>query len=186
MALKRPPQHRVDAKIVYVHPRDEAWNDEKVAEEVLEHFPDGSEYLEHPFYKYTSGAGRYDLDAEYTVGAEIRRPRDYFRDGVKPTKWYLRRLDWQDWYEIQSELSAHGRANKEPYPVYMRALQVGLERVEDGPKLEGPPDRLTRSDLDKLYAMRFHDGDQIVDPAIDIGRAVIVASVPLRDDEGKH
>ena len=94
MALKRPPQHRADAPIVYVHPRDKAWDHDRITREQAEMKQAGKDATKHPAAQYMGGHTRYDLDAELTYGNEVARPRAWLEETKLPTKWYFNRFTW--------------------------------------------------------------------------------------------
>lgn len=179
VALRRPPQHRADATPIYVHPEDSAWDTERIDREIERLQAEGRDATEHPWSLYHGAAGRFDLDAEYTLFGEVVRPRDYLDGDKAPTLWHLRRLGVHDWYEIQPIFERAVKAGERPYAAYLRACTVGIEKVEGGPRLSLHGGKLGAADLDKLYEI----GQRL---PFEIGAAVYYASLPLTDSEGKH
>lgn len=179
MAMKRPPQHRADAKIVYVHPADESWDEERILREQEEMREREEKPGDHPVARYLGGWTRYDLDAVATLNGETVSARQYLDPSKPATEWHLRRLRVDERYEIDSLLEQDIRAGSmKPRKAYLRACVLGLKKVENGPELEGAGRRLTANDLEKLQ-------DLHPDLPLDIGEAVYTASLPLRDDEKK-
>lgn len=173
MAL-RPPQHRVDAPIVYIHPNDDAWDLDRVrAEQETMDKP-----AEHPVAKYMGGFTRYDLNAKGMVGENEVCPADYIDEAKEPVKWHLKRLNAQQWYEVQPIWERAVRRDETPWDAYLRCGKYGVSKV-DGLKLDGPPGNLTADDVKLLYK---------IDPELlkDVGEAVYSASLPLREDEKKR
>lgn len=186
MALKRPPQHRADAKIVYIHPQDEAWDRDTIEAEAKRMKEVGESPTQHPWSLYTGGHNRYDLDAEYTVLGEVKRARDYLDESKSPTLWHLKRLSWNEWYDVDAQWQAEIKRGRPPHTAFLKALQVGLESVENGPELQGPPNKLTLDDIEALHGLRVEIDGVIVDPALDIGEAIYTASMPLTEVEKKR
>lgn len=169
MAL-RPPQYRSDAPIIYVHERDDAWDEARVQAEQAEMRKNDQDPKQHPVARYLGGFTRYDLDPV----------REYLDESKRPTFWHLRRLELHEWYEVQPEWEHKARAEKRPMQVYLRCCALGLVKVENGPTLELPGGRPSIDDLKRLFAWG-HDMPH------DIGKAVYQASMPLDVDgaEGK-
>jgi len=179
MAMKRPPQHRADAKIVYVHPADESWDDERIRDEQDEMKKRGEKTTDHPVARYLGGWTRYDLDAPATLDGKVVTPREYLDPSKPATEWHLKRLRTEDKYEVDSLIEQDIRAGAlRPRKGYLRACVLGISKVEHGPDLEGAGRRLSLDDVAVLEDM--HPG-----LPLDIGEAVYTASMPLRDDEKK-
>lgn len=182
MLKRRPPQHRVDAPILYVHPSDEAWQRERIEAEQTAMKARGEDPKQHPVARYQGGWTRYDLDAMSTVAGEARTPRDYLDESKQPTMWKLRRLDVAQWYEVHPLWDKAARASEKAFVAFLRAALVGIEKVENGPTLELTAGRLTATDLQLLHDIG--QGAEI-DLVYDIGQAVYTASMPLSESEGK-
>lgn len=178
--IKRPPQHRVDAPIVYVHPSDEAWDHARVAKEqaAMAAADPPQDPLQHPFARYHGGWTRYDLDAQATVLGAVVTVRDYLDESKQPTMWTLRRLGWEDWYAIQPAVEKAVRAGERPMLPYLKACIAGVAKVENGPTLTRPGGRLSSDDVSKIY-------DVSQELPYDLGGAVYQASLPLTEPEGK-
>lgn len=182
--LKRPPQNRVDAPIIFVHPDDPAWDKARIAAEQAEMKKRGEKPQDHPAARYQGGWNRYDLDAQGTVAGELKSPRDYIDETKQPTMWRLRRLTALEWYEVHP-LWLKGRKNGEDAPVAacLLACVMGLEKADNGPDLDRPGGRLGNADIQRL-----HDWGQEseIDLVLAIGEAVYCASMPLTESEGKR
>lgn len=174
--LKRPPQHRSDAVPIFVHPSDEAWDNDRITAELQEL---GDEAKMHPVARYLGGWTRYDLDAQATVAGRTVTAREYIDESKQPTLWKLRRLSFAEWYEIQPLVEKALRAGERPFSGYLKACICGLANVDNGPTLEIPGGRLNAADVAKLYEI-----DQELPYAI--GEAVYQASIPLTESEGKR
>lgn len=182
--LKRPPEHRADAPITYVHPADTAWDRERIKREQEEMRQRGEDPTTHPYARYQGGFTRYDLDAQCTLGDTTVTVRDYLDATKAPTLWHLRRLGFQEWYVVQPLWERDVRKGERPIAAYLQACTLGIKSVENGPQLEGPPDRLTLGDLEKLYDLS-RSCPELADLIHEIGEAVYQASMPLSDDEKK-
>ena len=184
MALKqRPPQHRVDASIIWVHPRDEAWDTERIRREKDELEAQKKDESDHPIARYLSGETRFDLDARMTFGDKVVTAREYLRPEEAPTLWYLNRLSAKDAYEAEAQFNTEvfGQGNPIPIRTYLWCCLRGVKKVENGPDLEGAGGKgklLRDSDLEKLRSL----DEQL--PVL-LGQAVMEASKPLREDEKK-
>lgn len=182
--LKRPapPAHRADAPIMFVHGDDPAWDRDRVhkEQEAL-----GELAKSHPVARYMGGWTRYDLDARGTLAdGTITAPRDYIDDSKQPTLWKLRRLSWDQWYEIHPMVEKAWRNNERPYAAYLKACHYGVERVENGPTLELTAGRLSATDISTLHEWGQSNS---IDLIFSLGEAVYQASMPLDKDgpEGK-
>lgn len=194
MAIKRPPEHRADAPPLLIHADDDAWDHERIererkalAKEHKEAKRPGSPPL-HPWDAYIKGHTRFDLDARATIGGTTVSMREYLREGVKPTVFHLRRVSGRRWTQsvtrVQSSvLTAAANADE-----MWGLARVGLAKVtdgfEDGPDARWPLEGgeggqpLTEDDLQTL----FDAGQGLV---IDIGSAILTASGPITEAEGK-
>lgn len=173
MQFIKPPRHRVDAPIVFVHPADGSWDKEAVAKAEEDH---GSE---SPFLVYQSGRTRFDLGARGEHGSA----QDLLSG--KPVEYHLRRLSVLELNEVQGLLE---REVSQGYPLprsaYLQAARYGLSAVKsDGNELLEleRPGNLTRADVETLAECTELGGDLLMH----IGQASYAASRPLRDDEKK-
>lgn len=174
--MLRPPQHRVDAPIVFVHPSDPAWDKERVDKEMTE-LGDRAQY--HPVVRYLGGWTRYNIDAPGTLAdGSVTTAREYLDESKQPTVFKLRRLTFDEWYEVEPLVEKARRSLESPFAGYIKACRFGLESIENGPALEMPGRRCSHADMTKLYATRQ-------DLPYDIGEAVYQASMPLTESEGK-
>ena len=176
MALQRPPQHHVDARITFVHPADDAWDNERIRDEQAAMLAAGQAPKNHPMARYFGGWTRYHIDAEATVIGTSVAPRHYLLDGVQPTTWRLRRLTHAQWQEVFPLYHHAASREDKPFAAYLLAAKLGIERVDNGPDLELTGGRLTASDLAKLHEIHH-------DLVYDLGEAVYQASMDLREDE---
>lgn len=206
-----PPRHRVDAPGIYVHSADPALRldvvdlevaeiAKSIAEASEERRADLAKIYRHPWHRYASGEGRYDLDARYPLltasGVAEVSPRSYLDDGA--TLFRLRRLARED-RDAVGVLLGSDRAAKmselgRPFDELMaaahvdalnriaglrRAVQCGLDGVDNWhggawPRGEVVDDKR----LDEL--------DEVGGPALlqALALAILRHSDPLRRDEG--
>lgn len=163
----RPPTHRVDAPIVFIHPADEAWDQDKIAESEKEHGEDC------PYLRYVAGKTRYDAsDVQHLLKGD-------------PVEFHGKRLGVVQHNEVQSLADREGFQQAwTTRGAYMQAARYGLHAVKQG-GVEvidlGSPGSLTTVDLEKLRDC----SDLGIELIRDIGRAFYIASQPLRDDEKK-
>lgn len=180
MAL-RPPQHRIDAPICYVHPKDTAWDHERIERERVEMKKAGLDPDDHPVARYGGGFTRYDLDAEATLFGQTVTVRAYLDEAKQPTIWRLKRLGVHDWYDVEP-LWQKGRREGEEIPTRasVYAASIGVIKVENGPVLELTSGRLTTNDLERIREIGSAIGSDLI---VSIGVAVYQGSMPLREDE---
>lgn len=183
--LKRPPQHRVDAPIIFVHPSDGAWDHERVLAEQAEMVKLEQDPKRHPYAQYHGGWTRYDLGATATVLGSVVCVRDYLDESKQPTLWHLRRLTGAQWYEVNPLWVKAATAREQPTHAYIKAFLMGLHKVEHGPQLELPGGRPSAHDFEIVTELG-HAQDEPVELPIDIGCAVYTASMPLSESEGKR
>jgi len=142
MAIKnlRPPHYAADKPGHYVYRGDDSVDRERIdrelaelgaaAEERLKADPDAdvSDLLPHmhPYERWMTGIGRYDLDAvDYFMGKPVR-VGDYFCKG-KPTIFVLRRLSAEQ--IVSCTMMRHrGEAQLSS----LRACRLGLVDIIDG------------------------------------------------------
>jgi hypothetical protein len=179
----RPPQHRADAPIVYIHPKDSAWDTDRYEAEVEQMKEAGENPADHPLGQYLGGHTRYDLDAPSKVLGAETSARAYLKPDSAPTKFYLRRLSPADYYELRGTWEIElQRQTMRPRQSYYKAAINGLDKIENGPELEGGNGRrLTTKDVSALY----DSCEGLEDLLLDIGEAVFVASMPLSVAEKK-
>ena len=164
--MLRPPQHRADAPIVFIHPADEAWDQDRINQ-------DCKDKPDHPVQQYFGGHTRYDLTPQVI---------EYLKPDSQPTKFYLRRLDWEKWGVCRSKWETSiVRGEPRQRDAYVYACTWGLERVE-GIELNIDPLRgLQWQDKQKLYELSTDD----IELLYDVGLAVYQASLPLSEAEKK-
>lgn len=163
----RPPTHRVDAPIVFIHPADPAWDQESVGKAAEEHGKDSA------FARYHAGATRYDAGEVQALLSG------------QPTEFHLRRLDARQLIEVQSLLERDVAQDKPLLrSAFLQAACYGLKEVKKGAvkalDLESPC-ALTSADIELLCSTELGIG--LIQA---VGQAVYLASQPLRDDEKKH
>lgn len=178
--MLRPPQNRSDAPIIFVHEDDPAWDLARVKEEQAAL---GDHAKNHPVAQYFGGWTRYDLDAKGTLAdGRVVTAREYLDEAQQPTMWKLRRLTWDQWYEVHPVVEKAWRSGERPFAGYIKACLYGLERVDNGPTFDMPAGRMSTADLAKLHEMSQAND---IDLAYDIGEAVYQASMPLSESEKK-
>jgi hypothetical protein len=168
----RPPQHRVDGDIVYVHPQDPAWNDE--ARQVFNANVEGFET--HPVWLYGTGQTRYHLDAVLHHKDGTARASDWL-DIKEATKFRLRRMSVRHFSRVHPRM-----LDPNDMEARVDACRYGLEEVDGpgAPRLMGR-EELTERDVETLGKMSDL-GDALVWA---IGSAAHTASLPLTDAEKK-
>ncbi|MBK8720685.1 MAG: hypothetical protein IPN32_39170 [Deltaproteobacteria bacterium] len=162
-----------------MHPEDEAWDLERVHAEQLAMSARDEDPRMHPVARYQGGWTRYDLDAAGTVDGRVATAREYLDEAKQPTMWKLRRLSWDQWYEVLPLWERAVRDGERPVKAYLRACVIGIEKVESGPTLDLAAGRLTTDDMARLHAI--HPELPLV-----IGEAVYTANMPLTESEGKR
>lgn len=175
--MLRPPTHRADAPIVYVHPSDPAWDHERIARELKEYAAADpvKPPSQHPVHRYWDGYTRYDVDAV----AEYLKP--------DATRFYFKRIGVVDWQEIESMKEAQIGAGSKPRRAVLRALSLALTKIENGPTLVGEAGALKLEDIDRIAALNYWDDEKnaTVDILYDVGVAAYTASMPLSKAEKK-
>ena len=167
MKFRLPPKHRVDAPIVFIHPADEAWDQDAVAKSEEEH---GKEC---PFLQYCTGETRCDpSDAQHLLKGQ-------------PVEYHLSRLSALQLNEVQSlierDITQGGPMTRTGY---LQAARYGLKELKQGGAelvaLQSPGN-LSMADIELL-----RDATPLgIDLIRQIGAAVYQASQPLREDEKK-
>lgn len=174
MALKRP-RHKVDAPILFVPEGDDAWDEAKIAADKAAMEEAGENPDRHPVSVYFSGETRFCLSAPSTVLGEERCAGDYLDESKRPVKFKLKRLPYDQFYEVQGVIS-----KKDWNQAAILACEYGLEGIEGCPELHyarvGP--RVSRRTMEALF-----EGGQAL--PVDIGTAVILASYHLTEAEKK-
>lgn len=182
MALKRPPQHRIDATGAFIYRFDPAWDLDRVEREKAVMLELDLDTDEHPFEVYHGGKTRFDLEAPLPLpckgedgqkSEKTVRILDYFKAGEKPTTFVLRRLSRQQFDEFS--LAVHAGRYTEGFTF---AVQMGVRSINNLDDEDfGPVQRtLTKKQLDRL-----HDVDHELIPAV--GKAVMQFSRRLSEGE---
>lgn len=170
--MLRPPQHRGDAPILFVHEDDDAWDKTKINEQVRRL---KKRAVDHPFVRYQAGATRFDLSAP-DEGPDGESGVLAYLDMTRATVFALRRLTWREVYTLQPMI-----AGGNVLGAYGLACSWALERV-DGPsaiKVERDSGgSLTDETLQALF-----DLNASLPRAI--GAAAFAASLPLLEAEKK-
>lgn len=173
--MLRPPTHRADAPIVYVHPKDPAWDRERIDRELKALRDEGKPESQHPVLRYQGGFTRYDVDA--------------IADYLKPdaTRFYLKRIGVFDWQEVESMREAQVLAGAKPRRAYLRCLALALSKIDNGPTIVGEPGALLPEDVERIAALSYYDEDEkrVIDVLYDVGEAAYTASMPLSKAEKK-
>lgn len=164
--MLRPPTHRADAPIVFIHPHDDAWDHERIDRDL-------KDAVDHPMQLYFGGHTRYDLTAEVI---------SYLKSGARPTKFFLRRLHWDEWLKCKAmwERSVMAR-DPRAVDAYVEACRLGLTKIEDGPELHDSTGSVSYRDMQRLQDLSTRNYDLV----LDIGQAVYQASMPLSAAEKK-
>lgn len=178
--FKLPPQHRADARHVFVSALDPAWDHDKIDSEKAKMADAKEDPEQHPFHRYGRGEGRYDLGAQYPVLGDQHSPSEYFKDGEKPAKFELAELDVREFYDVQDMLGSSGGANK----VWFKAALLGLIGCDglDLPRSgSGSGKRVTEEGLGILKDIPESEGTL----PLEIGVAVWRLSQPATEAEKK-
>lgn len=167
MQFRKPPKHRVDAPIVYIHPADEAWDTDAVNASFEEHGKDC------PHFRYHSGETRFD--ASEVQGLLKGQPVEY----------HLTRLSALQLNEVQSLMERdHAQSGYMYRTAYLQAARYGLAEIKQGGQeliALHMPGNLSAVDIEMLAGAT----DIGIDLIRLIGQASYQASQPLRDDEKK-
>ena len=169
MQFRKPPKHRVDAPIVFIHPADEAWDQDAVAESEAKNGADC------PFVRYHSGETRFDATEVQASGLLTGQPVEY----------HLKRLSALQLNEVQG-LAERDMVQQSPMARtgYLQSARYALHEIKRGGGELAPlhsPGNLSVLDIEML-----RDATELgIDLIRDIGKAGYLASQPLRDDEKK-
>lgn len=164
----RPPKHRVDSPIVFIHPADDAWDQDAVAKSEEDNGEDC------PFLAYHRGDTRYDSSGVQHLFSG------------QPVEFHLRRLSVIELNEVQSLMERDIAQQSWRFrAAYLQSARYGLTAVKQGGseilKLRSPGS-LSNDDVEAIGTCT----ELGIDLLKDIGRAVHLASQPLRDDEKKR
>lgn len=177
--LRRPPQHRADAEIIYVSPIDPAWRADAIVAERKALEEAGEDPAQHPASLYLSGSTRYDLHARLRwKGGEA--PATDWLDLPSAYRFTLRRLPPRLFSRVHARRDAAARAGTVDYDASFDACKWALVRVE-GPepvKLSGSAE-LTEDDITELVACFG------LAAVWALGDAAYYASIPLTEQEKK-
>lgn len=185
--LTRPPVHRVDATPVLVlwgeaPLHDDAWDMSRIEAERAEiellnkerKKGDRINLADHPVHVYTRGQTRLDIEAPLPWRGRHVAASEYLRDDVEPTRFVLRRLPWERYYEVLASQARNVVAGN------VAACRLGLADVQNLEGVEVDSDLPERSydEMAELFA---------IDPNLPmvIGAMVIAASQPLTPREKK-
>lgn len=176
MALRLPPANRVDAPIIYVSPKDGAWDRSRIQREKDAALLLGEDPSGHPYERYIRGDTRYDLDAPCLFGGETHRASEYL-DGSE-WRYKLRRLGPKECYEIDSMFASGDR---------LGAGMSGCEKAWVGLDGRGAPKLRfgISGPSDEAMDAAYHAQEDGMLPAM-LGFAAYNASQPLKDSEGKQ
>lgn len=174
MALK-PPRHSVDAPVVFIQDDDPAWDIDRIEREKDEMRQAGEDPERHPVDVYFSGENRFDLHAPQRVLGADRCPADYLDESKAPIRFKIKRLSFDQFYEIQ------GLVSREDPQAWPRACQYGLQAIEPCPSFI--PFKRIGGQVSSKTMQALFDSDPASVPAI--GLASFLASMPLTEAEGK-
>ncbi len=173
--IRRPPEHRADADMLFIPELDDAWDHDRIAK-ARKATSKGDQCAVD---RYFEGLTRFDLDAPHTVGGETHRARDFLRPDAVPTVFKLRRVKGN---ERMRAAVAFGDADRSPDALW-RLCKLGVVEVAEG--LDDPKPW----PLDGALQLTDDDVQTIYDAAQGLvhllGLAVYRASAPLSEDEGK-
>ena len=172
--IKRPPQHRVDAEIVYVLPFDDAWDKACIEAEIAA--ASEADRPDHPVTEYHSGATRFDLGAMSSWGGTPCSARDYV-DLSTAVQFRLRRLAPRQFARIQAQVEVGTR----PLEAWIDSCKYGLDEVvcPDMATIKSQQGELSEVLIAKLCDDYGHDVVYLV------GQAAYLASIPLTPREKK-
>lgn len=165
------PEHDINATPWLVSERDDVWDTAKI-EADRERLAIAAN--EHPVERYALGETRYDLDAPSTLpdGAVVT-VRDYWREGVEPARFKLRRLN-SDESATANDMLNRGQRSQ----AYQYAARRGLTGIEG---VEGIKFKKDRFGVDDKIVELLHRAGVL----IEIGAGVMLLSRPLEDAEKK-
>lgn len=200
----RPPQHAADAEPLFIHPDDDAWDNDRIEREQAELAREHAKRLKafktgagpdpgktpdpHPWDRYQAGATRFDLDAKDTLGGVTVNVRAYLLPDATPTVFHLRRVTGRQWSAAAARMGGYLSGGAAKSDEMWNMARLGVVAVTEGEMLTpearwplkggegGQP--LTEDDMQYIFEL----GQTFV---LDIGRAVFVASGPLSEAEGK-
>lgn len=169
---KRPPQHRVDAPGYFIPATDLSFDKERYEKEIQKMKEEGEDIESHPIRIYYSGKSRWDLEASGNVLGKVVKASEYF--GSDCERWKLRRLSWDEWYEVTGMIGDDGQK------ATLKACRYGVVSVENA-GFEIKQDitgMLPPKDMQKIFEL---------DPGLplSLGNAVVQYSMPLTDSEKK-
>lgn len=176
MAYVAPPQHRIDAPIVWIHRDDSAWDADRIEADLEKMRAENLDPADHPVLRYHGGWTRYDIDARATLFGETVSARDYLDESKAPTRWHLRRLTSAEWYDVAPLWERAARTGERPIAAYYKCATIGVRKVEAGPALELTGGVMTPRDREAVHAI----GTSFM---FELGSAVYAASMELREDE---
>jgi hypothetical protein len=166
--FRRPPKHGADDPIIYIHPSDEAWDEQAISDT-----SDDEGVDDDPFIEYCSGRTRFS-----PVGVQ------HLLSG-NPVEFHLRRLSAIELTEVASLMERdHAQGSTSYRTAYLQAARYGLTAVKqsgmDLVRLQSPG-ALSADDIEVLSSTSM--GIELIRC---VGQAVHIASQPLRDDEKKR
>lgn len=164
------PSHDANATPWLVSENDDVWDNSKIDSE-KELF----KLDRHPVTDaYHMGETRYDLDAPITLPDDrIVTVRDYWRAGVEPARFKLRRLN-SDESATANDMLARGQRSAG----YQYAAKRGLTGIEG---VEGVKFKKDRGGVDEKLVELLHRAGVL----IEIGAAVMLLSRPMEAAEKK-
>lgn len=175
--MLRPPQHRADAPIVFVHPKDPAWKNDEIEKDLKAWKESGQAVSAHPVVRYRAGHTRYDISLV----------QQYL--GEQPTKFYFKRIGVVEWQDIEALKESQEFHGSKPRKAFLTAMVQSLTKIENGPELIGDKNGrgVSLEDVERIGALNFYDEDEneVVDVLYDVARAAYVASMPLSVAEKK-
>lgn len=173
----QPPTHGIDDLGEYVDITDPAWDWDRLKKETEAMQEAKEDPGGHPLRQYLQGLTRWSLDAEHPVNGQRKCAREYFKSGVEPTIWTLRRIG-REAFRRDATL----RRRDELEQANDEAMRKGI-RASEGPRAVpltgGGEFELTDTDMTAIWES---------DPTLPdrLGPAVIAFSRPLSAAEGKR
>lgn len=153
----RPPRHRADAPGQFISNHDSAWDFERIEADASLRDTNG------PWFRYYSGATRYDLQA-----SDVRQ---FIREGERPTVFILRRLTLAEYARVT------GIDDRERL---LRAAELGVVGVENGGDAGFIADKWRGAeDVQRAFEID-------AELPFNLGAAVLNYSRPIDEAEGKR
>jgi hypothetical protein len=144
MARRSIPQYDPAKRGSFILETDSSFDLARFEAETATLVSAGREPSEHPMFRYWTGDGRFDLDAEMQHDGLPVRPRDYFNQGDEPEVFVLRRLTWQEFNDVERMSDDRSQS--------LKACRLGVAAIEGSPiKLRAVNGQLTDESMQALH-----------------------------------